>query len=138
MERYALGAAAQEVGTQMASLSAAAETSTAVAGPGRTDEEAWPIAFEVSVPKHDAYAAVTISPNTFEMVGKDALAPAWLVEVTLGCMPAPLVLLANVKTCEPCPEGHRVVLAPFALGGDLKKQWLALLDGARVSLEEVA
>jgi hypothetical protein len=138
MERYALGAAAQEVGTQMASLSAAAEASTAVSDPARADEEAWPIAFEVSVPKHDAYAAVTISPNAFEMVGKDALAPAWLVEVTLGCMPAPLKLLANVKTCEPCPEGHRVVLAPFALGGDLKKQWLALLDSARVSLEEVA
>jgi HD-like signal output (HDOD) protein len=138
MERYALGAAAQEVGAQMASLSAAAEASTAISHPARADEEAWPVAFEVSVPKHDAYAAVTISPNTFEIVGKDALAPAWLVEVTLGCMPSPITLLANVKTCEPCAEGHRVVLAPFALGGELKKQWLALLDSARVSLEEVA
>jgi HD-like signal output (HDOD) protein len=138
MERYALGAAAQEVGAQMASLAAAADASTAVFDAARADEEAWPIAFEVSVPKHDAYAAVTISPNTFEMVGKDALAPGWLVEVTLGCMPAPIKLLANVKTCEPCRDGHRVVLAPFALGGDLKKQWLALLDSARVSLEAVA
>ncbi|HET9993361.1 MAG TPA: HDOD domain-containing protein [Kofleriaceae bacterium] len=138
MERYTLGAAAQEVGAQMASLSAAAEASTAVADPARADEEAWPVAFEISVPKHEAYAAVTISPNTFEMVGKEPLAPAWLVEVTLGCMPSPLKLLVNVKTCEPCPEGHRLVLAPFALGGDLKKQWLALLDSARVSLEDVA
>ncbi|MEO6777500.1 MAG: HDOD domain-containing protein [Kofleriaceae bacterium] len=138
MERYALGAAAQEVGAQMASLSAAAEASTAIADPARTDEEAWPVGFEVSVPKHEAYAATTISPNTFEMVGKEPLAPAWLVEVTLGCMPTPLKLLANVKSCEPCAEGHRIVLAPFALGGDLKKQWIALLDGARVSLEDVA
>ena len=138
MERYAIGAAAQEVGAQMASLSTAAEASTAITEAARTDEEAWPVAFEVSVPKHDAYTAVTISPNAFEIVGKEPLAPAWLVEVTLGCMPSPIKLLANVKTCEPCPEGHRVVLAPFALGGDLKKQWLALLESARVSLEDVA
>jgi hypothetical protein len=140
MERYALGAAAQEVGTQMASLSAAAETTTAIALPldGASGEEAWPVAFEVNVPKHEAYTASTISPNTFEIVGKDPLAAGWLVDVTLGCMPAPIKLLVNVKSCEPCPQGHRIVLAPFALGGELKKQWMALLEGARVSLEEVA
>ena len=138
MERYALGAAAQEVGAQIASFSAASETTTAIADQARPEEEAWPVSFEVIVPRHDAYAASTISPNAFEMIGKDALAPGWLVEVTLGCMPAPIKLLANVKSSEPCPQGHRVVVAPFALGGDVKKQWLALLDSARVSLEDVA
>ena len=34
-------------------------SASAVAGAARTDEEAWPVAFEVSVPKHDAYTAVT-------------------------------------------------------------------------------
>jgi hypothetical protein len=142
MERYAIGAAAQEVGAQMASFIATAasiQSSQITPEAARSpDEEAWPVDFEVSCPKHEAYRALTMSPNTFEMTGKDPLAPGWLVELTLGCMPTPIAMLANVKTCVPDPGGYKVVLQPFALGGELKKQWLALLDSARVSLEEVA
>lgn len=142
MERYAIGAAAQEVGTNMASFTAtAAQVQSAKISPEparAADEEAWPVDFEVSCPKHDAYRALTMSPNTFEMEGKDPLAPGWLVELTLGCMPSPIKMLANVKACEPSGAGHKVVLQPFALGGDLKKQWLALMDSARIALEQVA
>ncbi|MEO8551559.1 MAG: HDOD domain-containing protein [Kofleriaceae bacterium] len=142
MERYAIGAAAQEVGAQMASYIATAasvQSAQITPEPARSpDEEAWPIDFEVSCPKHDAYRALTMSPNTFEMAGKDPLAPGWLVELTLGCMPTPIAMLANVKTCEQDQGGYKIVLQPFALGGDLKKQWNALLDSARVLLEEVA
>jgi len=136
-ERYALGVAAHDVGAQIASLSAAVETTTAIEIDVEPEEEAWPVAFEVKVPHHDAYTASTISPNTFEIVGKEPLAAGWLVNVTLGCEP-PLELFVNVKSCTPCPEGHRIVLAPFALGGELKVHWMALIDGARVELEDVA
>ena len=142
VERYAIGAAAQEVVTQMVTFTttaASVHSAQITPQPARSpDEEAWPIDFEVTCPKHDAYRALTMSPNTFEIAGKDPLAPGWLAELTLGCMPAPFTLLANVKTCDPDPAGYRIVLQPFALGGELKKQWLALLDGARLLLEEVA
>src|SRR5580704_7925971 len=135
-ERYAIGVALPEVVAQMATYSAPVAAAASKVEPHKRDEEAWPVAFDVAYQSSMLHAR-TISPSTFELVGKSPMSPNWLADVTLHCQPEPLQMLVNVKSCEPTGDGSfAIVMQPFALGGPTKQRWAALVDSARLVLEE--
>jgi hypothetical protein len=139
-ERYAIGAALPEVVSQMATYTATPASAAVVSKVEvpRTEEEAWPIAFDVTQAQ-SSFQARTISPNSFELVGKVPLLPNWLADMTLHVEPEAVQMLVNIKKCDPVGDGTYVIVAqPFALGGTVKQQWLGLIERARVLLEEVA
>jgi HD-like signal output (HDOD) protein len=142
-ERYAIGAALPDVVAQMAAYTSS--TPTAAAAPSKVEaakreEEAWPVAFGVTQSgSPETMQARTISPSSFELVAKQPLTPNWLSDITMQCEPEAIKMLVNVKSCEPAGDGsYLVVMQPFALAGPVKQQWTALLEQARVVLEEVA
>jgi hypothetical protein len=142
-ERYAIGAALPDVVAQMAAYTSS--TPTAAAAPSKVEaakreEEAWPVSFGVTQSGSlEVMQARTISPSTFELVAKQPLTPNWLADMTLECEPAAIKMLVNVKSCVPAGDGtYLVVMQPFALAGPVKQQWTALLEQARLVLEEVA
>jgi HD-like signal output (HDOD) protein len=140
-ERYAIGAALPDVVAQMAAYSTATPSAAAapsIVEPRKREEEAWPVAFDVDC-AGALMQARTISPSSFELSTKQPLTPNWLVDVALQCAPEPIKMLVNVKACEPAGDGtYVVVMQPFALAGPVKQQWTALLEQARLVLEEVA
>ncbi len=94
-------------------------------------EPAWPIDLEVTMRAH-SYRASLLSPSAIVFTGHDELTPNWLVEVAVGCAPTPLKMLVNIVRCVPARGGgYQITARPFALAGDTKTAWLALVRQMR-------
>ncbi|CAN5376462.1 hypothetical protein BH11MYX1_BH11MYX1_02520 [soil metagenome] len=133
MERRTVGSVVQEVVQSMAKYVAPTATNPApnVIERAATSEPVFPVSFEISQPHHEPYRARTISPNALSLEGPSELSPNWLVELTLNCTPAPITMLAQVRSCTKVGDRFEVHVQPFALAGTAKEQWMALLDEAR-------
>ena len=93
-------------------------------------EPCFPVQFDVVTRAH-SYRAAAISANALTFVGPDPLLPNWLAELTLAGDFEPLVMLANIKTCEAVNGEHVLTAQPFALAGPVKAHWMHLLEQAR-------
>ncbi len=132
MERSTVGSVVQEVVQSMAKYVAPKPTKLAsVIERSESSEQVFPVSFEISQPQQAPARARSISQNALSIEATSQLSPNWLVELTLNCMPAPITMLANVRTCTKVGELFEVSLQPFALAGTAKQQWIALLDEAR-------
>lgn len=135
-ERYRIGAMVPQISEYMASFEASsspareAKAKTAVAKPASDLEDGWPIELIVSTAR-DVYQACALAPNAIAFRGTAALLPNWLTQMTLGSDPE-LAMLANVKTCEPQPDGSYLMTAqPFGLDGKEKQIWFHLVQRTR-------
>ncbi len=135
-ERYRVGAMIPQISEYMAAFEATsspakeAKAKTAVAKPAPGLDDGWPVEFVVTA-KHDVYQACALSPNAVAFRGTVALMPNWLAQMTLGTDPS-LSMLANVKTCEPQPDGTYLMTAqPFGIDGKDKQIWFHLVQRTR-------
>ena len=72
-----------------------------------------------------------LSPSAVAFRGTAALTPNWLTQMALGSDPE-LSMLANVKTCDPEPDGTYLMTAqPFGLDGKDKQIWFNLVQRTR-------
>jgi len=132
IERSTVGSVVQEVGQSMAQWRALKPTKSAsVIERAPSSEQVFPVSFEISQPQQAPCRARSISQNALSIEATSQLSPNWLVELTLNCVPAPITMLANVRSCTKVGDLFEVSLQPFALAGTAKQQWIALLDEAR-------
>ncbi|MBL0214800.1 MAG: HDOD domain-containing protein [Myxococcales bacterium] len=137
-ERERVGAMIPQIAEFMASFeagaSAAAEARapSAVVKPASILDDGWPVEFDVAT-KRETFRSCAIAPNTLAFRGATALMPNWLAQLDLACDPK-LDMLANIKTCEPHPEGGYLLTAqPFGLDGADKQIWFNLIQRTRAA-----
>ncbi|MEO8842304.1 MAG: HDOD domain-containing protein [Kofleriaceae bacterium] len=132
IERCSIGSAVQEVVKNMASYTAPVKPvfPSVVVERGST-EQAFPVSFELCQDQQKACRARAISADALVFEGPCALSPNWLVELSLRCGPAPLTILANVRSCDKAGGVYAIVAQPFALGAETKAAWMNLVDDAR-------
>lgn len=135
-ERYRIGAMVPQISEYMASFEASSsparevKAKSVVAKPVPGLVDGWPVELVVTA-KHDVYQACALSGNAIAFRGNAALMPNWLTQLTLGCDPE-LSMLANVRTCEPQPDGTYLMTAqPFGLDGKDKQIWFHLVQRTR-------
>lgn len=135
-ERYRVGAMIPQIAEYMSAFEAASSPArevkarSAVAKPVSGLVDGWPAEFVVTA-KHDVYTAYALSPNAVAFRGTAPLMPNWLAQLTLGTDPE-LAMLANVKTCEPQPDGTYLMTAqPFGIDGKDKLIWFNLVQRTR-------
>jgi HD-like signal output (HDOD) protein len=130
--RYAIGAALVDIAAQIAVF----ETPPTAPSPivlRPPPPDGWPIDLAAERPRRGTYRARRISPDALQLTGAEPLTVNWLIDLKLATDP-PLMLLVNIVSCEPGPGSeHTIVAAPYALDGDAKTGWLALLERARAS-----
>jgi HD-like signal output (HDOD) protein len=132
IERCSIGSAVQEVVKNMASYTTSQKPIFPSAVVERSSiEQAFPVSFEICQDQHKTCHAREISADALVFDGQEALPPNWLVELSLRCSPAPLTILANVRSCDKVGNKYAIKAQPFALGGEAKQQWMSLVDGAR-------
>jgi HDOD domain len=132
IERCSIGSAVQEVVKNMASYTTPLKPIFPTVVVERCSiEPAFPVSFEICQDQHKTCRAREISADALVFEGQDALSPNWLVELSLQCSPAPLTILANVRSCEKVGNKYAIKAQPFALGGEAKQQWMSLVDDAR-------
>ncbi len=94
-------------------------------------EPAWPVDLAV-VLRTGTFRASLISPSSLTFSGPDPLVLNWLTEIAIQCEPTPIAMLANIKTCDRMRNGSFLITAqPFAIAGEEKLAWLALVEHAR-------
>jgi HD-like signal output (HDOD) protein len=131
-ERCSIGSAVQEVVKNMASYTTPLKPSfPSVVVERGSSEQAFPVSFEICQDQHKTCRAREISADALVFDGQEALPPNWLVELSLRCQPAPLTILANVRSCDKVGNKYAIKAQPFALGGEAKLQWMSLVDDAR-------
>ena len=134
-ERYRVGAMVPQIAEFMASFEATSSPAVEARAPSavaRTAvlQDGWPIELVVTT-KRDTYQACAIAPNAIAFRGTVALMPNWLTEIILQQDPL-LNMLANIRTCEPHPDGGYVITAqPFGLDGKDKQVWFNLVQSSR-------
>jgi HD-like signal output (HDOD) protein len=132
IERCSIGSAVQEVVKNMASYTTPLKPSfPSVVVERSSSEQAFPVSFEICQDQHKTCRAREISVDALVFDGPEALPPNWLVELSLCCSPAPLTILANVRSCDKVGSKYAIKAQPFALGGEAKQQWMSLVDDAR-------
>jgi len=132
IERCSIGSAVQEVVKNMASYTTPLKPKfPSVVVERGSSERAFPVSFEICQDQHKTCRAREISADALVFDGQEALPPNWLVELSLRCSPAPLTILANVRSCDKVGNKYAIKAQPFALGGEAKLQWMSLVDEAR-------
>lgn len=132
-ERCSIGSAVQEVVKNMASYTTAQKPIfPSVVVERLSTEQAFPVSFEICQDQHKTCRAREISADALVFEGQDAVSPNWLVELSLRCAPAPLTILANVRSCDKIGSSYAIKAQPFALGGEAKLLWMTLVDNARL------
>jgi len=137
------GVAARERAEVARALEAIPDFVAAYEGPA-TPEGAAPAFFEPKPPppggarfavtvslggRQRTYAAVAIAADVVSLVGADPLPMNRLIEVTLQAGPAPLVVWALARECQPVLGGYAIELRPFALDAAARARWSALCGG---------
>jgi hypothetical protein len=136
IERCSIGSAVQEVVKNMASYTMPHKpVFPSVVVERSSTEQAFPVSFEICQDQRKKCHAREISADALVFEGQDALSPNWLVELSLQCGPAPLTILANVRSCDKIGNKYAIKAQPFALGGEAKLQWMTLVDAARARTE---
>jgi hypothetical protein len=133
-ERYRIGALMPKVAEQMARFETPPqrEVASSIAPSDSPIEDGWPVDFIIASKNFTEYRACALTPSTFAFRSQSMLQPAWLAELTLHCAPDKIMMLANVKSCQPLPAGDFLVTAqPFGLAGDDKSAWLRLIERTR-------
>ena len=134
-ERYRIGAMMPQLAAFMASFETAASPAAearapSAVAPSTALDDGWPVELPVTT-RRDEYHACALGPSGFAFRGTAAMVPGWLAELTLGAEP-PLDMLANVRSCEPQPDGSYLIVAqPFALDGNDKQLWFELVQRTR-------
>lgn len=132
IERCSIGSAVQEVVKNMATyMTPPKQSFPSVVIERCSTEQSFPVSFEICQDQHKTCRAREISADALVFEGQDALSPNWLVELSLHCGPAPLTILANVRSCDKIGSNYAIKAQPFALGGEAKLQWMTLVDDAR-------
>lgn len=135
MERSTVGSVVQEVVHSMAKYLAPKPTKVAsVIERVLSSEQVFPVSFEIRQPQQAPCRARSISSTALALEAPAQLSLNWLVELTLDCVPVPITMLANVRSCTKVGDRFDVSVQPFALAGLAKQQWIALLDEARRSV----
>jgi HD-like signal output (HDOD) protein len=132
-ERCSIGSAVQEVVKNMASYTTTPPKPAApsVVVERHSIEQGFPVSFEICQDQRKTCHAREISADALIFEAQDALSPNWLVELSLHCGPAPLTILANIRSCHKVGTKFAIKAQPFALGGEAKVQWMSLVDDAR-------
>ena len=135
IERCSIGSVVQEVVKNMASYSTPKPLiNSKLIEATPVGAQVFPVSFEVTNEKHQHAQACSISSDAIMFEGTDAMMPNWLVEFTLHCEPAPITMLANVRSCDKVGSKYAIRAQPFALGGSAKDAWTSLVEAARTEL----
>ena len=133
-DRARIATAVPQVVQQMASFAQPTTQVAQVVTPAVDGEPTWPIdlAVEMRAGKYAAHAHA-MSPNAITFTGLESLPVNWLAELTIQCTSAPIVMLANVVSCDKTGGGFTITARPYALGGAVKAAWFGLIAATRRS-----
>lgn len=126
-ERMRIGAVMPQVVEQMASFAPPTTQFVPHVLPAIEGETAWPIDITIET-KLGRYKATAMSPSSITFQGPVSLALNWLTELEINGKK----VLANVRRCDKLKNGMFAITAqPFALAGDVKTVWMALVEQTR-------
>jgi hypothetical protein len=92
----------------------------------------WPVDFTVTNGDRAEYRACVLSPDGLGVRSPTPLEVGWLTELVVCNRSTAIPMLANVRTCEPQPEGDFLIsLRPFGLAKTETAAWLDLLAETR-------
>jgi len=128
IDRARIEAALPRVAAQLTSFEGDARAAVAAKSHVAAEQPAddgWRVSFLVST--QQVYQATQLWSDMIAFDGPRPLMPNWVATIVLECEPQPIDLMVNVRSCEQRGNGFAITAKPFALGGEVKDQWIALV-----------